>query len=541
MDAATTSATTPAGAAAREPVASETGEVWAALIERAVRGVERGNKQWTTARRKESLFRVLGSSRSDARRLQHRLTQLVASWDADASAPAVSVSELAALDDEPALVAEATSAAPESLRRAAAAEPTVPAPVIAAPADPAWPRVASLLGDTVQVALPRNEARGREVADKLSALQARLAPEGPAALSADIASACAEAQRVLQHRQHLLTQLGGLCHELTDSLADLAEDDSWVQGQAAVMRRELLDGETGLTARGVRSVGELLRSTRERQRGLRVERAGARAALKDSIHQMLDEIAALGAQTGRFSDRLGGYAEAIDRADSLDTLADTVREMVAESRAVQQGVSQTQQRLATEREKADAMQQRVATLEDEIRRLSSEVSTDPLTQIANRRGLLQTFEAERGKSQRAIQGGGGAAPPLAVGLIDIDNFKKLNDRLGHANGDEALKFLTQRVQHTLRPGDTLARYGGEEFVVLLPATPIDEAQRVLTRVQRSLSAELFMSDAEGQVFITFSAGVTAWRPGEELVASLERADEALYEAKRSGKNRTLTG
>ena len=404
----------------------------------------------------------------------------------------------------------------------------------------------------MQAALPLNEARGREVADKLAALQARLAPEGPAGLATDIAAACAEAQRVLLHRHHLMAQLGDLCHELTDSLADLSEDDSWVSGQCEVMRRELFESDAGLSSRGVRSVSQLLHTTRERQLQLRTQRNEAREALKQSIHQMLEEITALGVQTGGFSERIVSFAEAIDRADSLDMLAGTVREMVTESRAVQQRVGQTQERLAAEHARASEMQARVVALEAEIRRLSSEVSTDPLTQVANRRGLVQAFEAECAKSQRAAQELGRSRPPvapalaskpqgpppLAVGLIDIDNFKRLNDRLGHANGDEALKFLTQRVQQVLRPGDTLARYGGEEFVVLLPSTPIEEAQQALTRIQRTLSAELFMSDAQGQIFVTFSAGVTPYRPGERLEASLERADEALYEAKRTGKNRT---
>ncbi|HEU4458209.1 MAG TPA: diguanylate cyclase [Methylibium sp.] len=527
-------------AAAPETAGADTsGDAWAKLIERAVRGLERGSKQWTTARRKDSLFRVLGGSRSDARRLHHRLTQLVASWDGEARDEPVT--DLAALDEAVPPVPAAVRTAPIEI--APPAPPSTPAPPTA------WPDVAASFGATVQVALPRSEPRGREVADKLAALQSRLAAEGPQPHAEAIAAACDEARRVLQHRHHLLAQLGGLARELTASLADLAEDDSWVRGQAEVMRRELLEGDAAFSARGVRSVGELLRTTRERQRTLRSERAEARIALKASIQQMLGEIAALGAQTGRFSERLGRHAAAIESADSLDTLADTVRELVAESRAVHEDVSRSQQRLANEQLKADAMQQRVAALEDEIRRLSSEVSTDPLTQIANRRGLLAAFEAERGKRQRAVHAGGTPAPGnegeaavLSVALIDLDNFKKLNDRLGHANGDEALKFLSRRVQLTLRPGDTLARYGGEEFVVLLPATPVDEAQRVLTRVQRSLSAELFMSDAEGQVFVTFSAGVTAWRGEEEtLVQALERADEALYEAKRTGKNRTCIG
>ena len=130
-----------------------------------------------------------------------------------------------------------------------------------------------------------------------------------------------------------------------------------------------------------------------------------------------------------------------------------------------------------------------------------------------------------------------AAAPLAVGLIDIDNFKKLNDSLGHAAGDVALKSLAARVKEWLRPVDHLARFGGEEFVVLLPGTPVAEGQQVLTRLQRRLSAGLFMHEGR-EVFVTFSAGVSAWCPGETLEAALGRADEGLYEAKRTGKNRT---
>lgn len=507
------------GVAAAVPDGAEgEGEAWAALIQSALRGVERGGRNWTAARRKDSLQRVLGGSRSDAKRLQQRLKQLIASWDSDA------------LDEAPSDLAPFDVAAPVVDVGPIAVAEASPAPV-----STAWSRVAAELGATVQAALPSSEARSREVAERLARLQARVAADGPDGVVEDVAQACTEAQRVLQHRQHLMNQLGGLCQELTEGLADLSEDDSWVKGQCEVMRSQLFESDGGLTARGVRSVSQLLLGTRERQQELRAARKAARDALKDSIHEMLDEIASLGAQTGRFSSQLDGYADEIDRAESLESLAGTVRQMVAESRAVHEGVSQAQARLALEHSRSAEMQARVVELENEIRRLSDEVSTDPLTQIANRRGLQQAFETEQAKNQRAAQGEGAM---LAVALIDIDNFKKLNDRLGHASGDAALQFLTHRVTQALRPGDTLARYGGEEFVVLLPDTPLDEAQRVLTRVQRTLSAELFMSDEQGQVFVTFSAGVSLYRPGERLEQSLERADEALYEAKHSGKNRT---
>ena len=250
---------------------------------------------------------------------------------------------------------------------------------------------------------------------------------------------------------------------------------------------------------------------------------------------MLEEIGELGEHTGRFHDSVARHVSAIEAADSLQDLAGVVRELVDDSRAVQTLVRQAQQRLQHEHDRGRRLEEQVRALEAELRRLSEEVSTDALTQVANRRGLMQAFAAEAARRERE-----GAAAPLCVALIDIDNFKKLNDTLGHAAGDKALQALAAGVRDRLRPVDHLARFGGEEFVVLLPATTLAEGQQALTRLQRNLSASLFMHD-EREVFVTFSAGITEWRPGETLDAALERADEALYEAKRTGKNRTCSG
>eukprot|EP01034_Spumella_vulgaris_P011527 gene11527-14666_t len=145
-------------------------------------------------------------------------------------------------------------------------------------------------------------------------------------------SLCQRARLMLDHRAHLFGELGGLVRELTASLAELAEDDSWAQGQCEAMNNQL---SQGLSARGVRSVGELLSGTRERQKVIREERSKARDSLKTLIHKMLEELGELGQHTDRFQDSVGRYAEVIEKADSLESLAGVVREMVEESRTVQ--------------------------------------------------------------------------------------------------------------------------------------------------------------------------------------------------------------
>jgi diguanylate cyclase len=387
------------------------------------------------------------------------------------------------------------------------------------------------LGHALQQALPRHDAANEALSQELSGLLSRMQAEGATASLADEMTRLGpRIERVVQHRHHLFDQLGKLCGELTGSLAEFAEDGSWVKGQCEAMGLKI---EEGLTARGVRSVSDMLHHARKRHGEVRGEREKARDALKSLMAQMLAELGELGSKTGNFHESVGRYAAVIEESDSLESLTGVVREMVAESRAVQTLVQQTQDRLHEEHSKATDLNRRVSELEDEMKRLSDEVSTDQLTQIANRRGLMQAFEIERARLERS----GGS---LSIGLLDIDNFKRLNDELGHSAGDEALKSLAALVSKTLRPTDRVARYGGEEFVVLLPETQADEGEQVLTRLQRSLTGGLFMHK-DKQVFVTFSAGVTAYRRDERIEDSLERADQALYEAKRTGKNRTCIG
>jgi diguanylate cyclase len=505
------------------------GEAWAALVDRLARNLDRGNRQWTRARRKDSLQRVLTSSRSDPQRLLQRLQSLLGAWETDQA-------------DDPSEAGEpgaAEGATPE-------AQPGTEAPSNPSATPPhggpggdgeGFLPVLDSLQATVCAGLPPAEDRAAALADELAQLAAAIAAQGPTpALSLAVAAVCERAQRLFNHRHHLVDELSELCSQLAGGLTELAEDESWARGQCMALQTRLAPEPGGPSVRAVRAATELLAETRQRQQRVRAERQAARDALKQLLGRMLSEVGELGAHTGRFQTAVGQHAQAIARADSLESLAGVVQQMLDDSRAVQSAVHQTQQRLEDDRAHAAGLEARVRELEGELRRLSEEVSTDALTQVANRRGLATAFEAEAARATREAAEGDAQAT-LAVALIDIDNFKKLNDSLGHAAGDEALKSLARAVRERLRPVDHLARFGGEEFVLLLPGTRLDEAQQALTRLQRSLTASLFMHDGQ-DVFVTFSAGVTAWRVGEALAVALERADEALYEAKRTGKNRT---
>ena len=519
-------------------------QAWSSLLERLLRGLEHGSRQWPIGKRKDSVSRMLVMYRQDINRLRQRLEPLVASWEGDKGsstllAAAAQPAAPAAASAQPLSPAPAPAPVPAPAHRAdSAGQEPEPAGERSASGDAPWQlppnrwhAVVASLELTVRSALPGGDPRAAEAGEALGRLGERLRREGATpAMAEEVEQACKAVRRLLSHRHHLVDELGALCTNLTEGLVELSEDDSWARGQANAVR-ERLDGE--VSVRSVRAASEILSEARARHQRVRQERDAARNALRDVIPRMLAELASLDGQTGDFEGKLARHAQAIQGADTLESLAGVVSAMVDETRAVQQVVGSARGRLEEESRKADQMQRRVEQLEGELKRLSDEVSTDALTRVANRRGLEQAFATESAKLQR--QPG-----PLAVGLIDIDNFKKLNDTLGHAAGDVALKALAERVKEGLRPVDTVARFGGEEFVVLLPGTPVDEAQTVLTRLQRELTKSLFLHEKR-EIFVTFSAGVTALRAGEPLQTALERADEALYEAKRTGKNRTCIG
>lgn len=171
-----------------------------------------------------------------------------------------------------------------------------------------------------------------------------------------------------------------------------------------------------------------------------------------------------------------------------------------------------------------------------LRRLSD---TDDLTGAHNRRHFMACLRAE---AERAARGG----PPYCVALIDIDDFKRVNDSHGHLAGDEVLRTLAQACMAQMRVTDVFARFGGEEFAVLLTMTDLAHAQPWLERLREQVAA-LRLQEFGDRVAVTVSIGVAAVADDDranpsaaaQVENTLRRADEALYRAKREGKNRVL--
>jgi diguanylate cyclase (GGDEF)-like protein len=172
-----------------------------------------------------------------------------------------------------------------------------------------------------------------------------------------------------------------------------------------------------------------------------------------------------------------------------------------------------------------------AIAQEKLQRLAG---TDALTGLSNRRALDRRLDEEWRRARRADH-------PLSALFVDVDYFKLYNDTYGHAMGDDALVAVADCIQHSAkRPGDVVARYGGEEFVVVLPGTSSDGAMRFAERLRSRVEALAIPNSGSPQGALTLSIGcATAFpRQSEDVLALLNRADAALYHAKRAGRNQT---
>jgi len=168
------------------------------------------------------------------------------------------------------------------------------------------------------------------------------------------------------------------------------------------------------------------------------------------------------------------------------------------------------------------------TLNRRFRYAEVAARTDPLTGLSNRRRFYELSDLALAMSRRS-------GKSLSLVLLDLDRFKLINDTYGHAAGDAVLQRLAELLRHALRRQDVAARWGGEEFILLLPDTDCSGARHVAETIRRQTAA-LSIASGAGEVAVTVSAGVAEHDPAANLDATIERADNALYRAKLSGRN-----
>jgi diguanylate cyclase len=247
---------------------------------------------------------------------------------------------------------------------------------------------------------------------------------------------------------------------------------------------------------------------------------------QDFDRRLSIEISALGTHLQQAPDVGSLQTEVQSRLGAIGAHLRTFREREeARERDWQARAEQMNQRIHELERSAQAM-------ELNLRQEHQLASTDPLTGIANR----LVFEQYMAEACRQVAQAGGEACLL---VLDIDHFKQINDRFGHAAGDRALRIVAEQLQARVRRDDLLARYGGEEFVVVLNGSGAQAGHGVAETLRTCIESLGFRGQQQ-PIQITLSCGLTAVRPGDTPDSAFERADRALYLAKRGGRNRCET-
>ncbi len=251
--------------------------------------------------------------------------------------------------------------------------------------------------------------------------------------------------------------------------------------------------------------------------------------IRDKLQQTLlvvfGDLKELSGQTQEYESTALQSVEKLSDDMSIQDIRNVLDDVIVATKKIRESGEATHQRL-------EDTTRTLQTLKKEFEHAKTELLQDFLTGVMNRKGFDESLK----KSVNETTGN------LCVLILDIDHFKKFNDKHGHIVGDEVLKFVAKNVQKVVRGNDIMARIGGEEFAVILPETPLlgavtvaENARAVISRLKLERKGK-----AEKLQTITVSIGAAQYKQGESLENFVNRADQALYLAKNSGRNRVST-
>lgn len=282
-----------------------------------------------------------------------------------------------------------------------------------------------------------------------------------------------------------------------------------------------------LISSGTRFTEPLLQELAERHldrryQGPAMPEVGARVT--QILTDLLNDLAVLQTETGCYDDHLQQHLTRIEQIEDQTDLEKLLDVLAEETKHVRRATQQMRSDLARRSDEIAAMQV-------ELQQVKRSANSDPLTGLPNRRALLEAIGhiTEDSENRHSLL------------MLDIDNFKAINDQHGHLVGDRVIRFVADVIRQNTKGQDTPARFGGEEFAVLLPATPLAGALALAEKVRHIIASARLVRSMNQQAIgqITVSGGVASYRRGEDTLALMERADQALYLAKERGRNKVV--
>lgn len=302
----------------------------------------------------------------------------------------------------------------------------------------------------------------------------------------------------------------------------------YVSGRDPVVTRQLGDAASESNARFRRVATDLLLHHYGEGRTLNLlsETGGA---LGEIVNRSVGQLAEAGSEAKDFSSELGGFADGLGEVDPALSVGGLVEQMVTSTRRMQAKCAKLETDL-------NQSSNEINNLRNKLDETRAEALTDKLTGISNRAGFDKALNT-------AIVETRDENTPMTLVMCDIDHFKKFNDNYGHQVGDQVLRLVGGILRSMLKGQDIPCRYGGEEFAMILPRTELMGASKVAETIRLAIERKRIVRKSTGEAIsrVTMSFGIAEYLPGEPGSDLIERADKALYRAKKEGRNRVCVG
>lgn len=250
-------------------------------------------------------------------------------------------------------------------------------------------------------------------------------------------------------------------------------------------------------------------------------------SVKEIIHNFLNKVNKEGQGLTNYAQTLSSFSEKMENANNIGDIKELIGHLLEETKKRESATQSMQTSL-------ESMALEMKKLRAEVSKLNSEATTDSLTKVNNRRAFDMEVE-------NFISASKADKKPLCLLLIDLDDFKRFNDKFGHTIGDKILRFVATLLKNNIKGCDSVARFAGEQFAILLPETAYQGAYIVAENIRERLSKQTLSDSAEKIELgtVTASIGVAQYSYGDSAEQLIRQADRFMHEAKRAGKNKVM--